>query len=58
MTAVLSERTIPVDLRQPIEPRDCFNCRGSHPAAIGRHGYRCLTCQSEYVNPEPERNIR
>jgi predicted Zn-ribbon and HTH transcriptional regulator len=35
-----------------VEPRDCLVCGGNHPAAIGLHGYRCLTCKSEYVNPD------
>jgi tRNA(Ile2) C34 agmatinyltransferase TiaS len=35
-----------------VEPRDCLTCGGIHPAAIGHSGYRCLSCGSEYVNPE------
>jgi hypothetical protein len=54
MTATLPEAPVlPVGLRQPVEPRDCLTCHGLHPAAVGRYGYRCLNCQSEYVNPEP-----
>jgi tRNA(Ile2) C34 agmatinyltransferase TiaS len=35
-----------------VEMRDCLVCGGNYPAAIGRTGYRCLTCKSEYVNPD------
>jgi predicted Zn-ribbon and HTH transcriptional regulator len=41
-----------------VEPRDCLVCGGTRSAAIGHHGYRCLTCKSEYVNPELPWSIR
>jgi hypothetical protein len=53
VTATLPEAPVlPDGFGQQVEPRDCVTCHGSHPAAIGHYGYRCLNCGSEYVNPE------
>lgn len=42
-----------------VEPRDCLTCGGIHPAAIGRTGYRCTRCGSEYVtDTQPDRRTR
>lgn len=41
-----------------VEPRDCLTCGGIHPAAIGRCGYRYLTCKSEYVTADTEARWR